>query len=256
MRYVRRVRRIARDQQRPCDPAAKKPIAIGIDPSLTGTAVVVLGAGTIEWSHCWTTKQTLQRKHQNLLSFYKTPDHAGHADRVARVSLMADWVLNSIKDWVTTPDYEVYAAIEGLAMSQRSNRASDLAELSGAIKVGLFRLGVPFRIYDPLTLKLAWTGDGHAEKSLMIMTCYQRWRLDYTKLGSAGENFADATLLAHLLDLELGLRDGRKDWKKDLNATLRKVLQRKTKAEPVPLRTRPFIDAGAVAAKDPVLGSA
>lgn len=249
-RYIRRVRKTY-------PPRGERTIVIGIDPSLTGTAVaVVADPGVVEWSHGWTDKKTLQRRHQNKLSFYKMGDKPSHADRVARIGLMSTWVLEVVKEYASTPDYKVYAAIEGLAFSQRSNRASDLAELSGVIKQGLMRLNVPFRIYDPLTLKAAWTGQGTADKSMMIMTCFRRFKIDYTQMESAGDNFADATLLAMLLFTEVELRDGRKDIKKDLDGYVRKAMLRKTKAEPVRLVDRPLICTDEVSPAQTVLGGA
>lgn len=252
---IRRVRKIIR--RTPVDPAGKKVIVVGVDPSLTGTAVVVIGgAGGIEWQHGWTKTKTLQRRHPDVLSFFALPDKPTMSDRLARINLMASWVVDAVAEWSRVEDYETYVAIEGLAVSQRSNRASDLAELSGIIKNRIvFGLKVPLRIYDPMTLKLAWTGKGTADKSMMIMSAFRRFKVDYTAMESAGDNFADALLLAQLLYHEVEVRAGRKDVKHDLDGQLRKVLQRKTKAEPITLLKRPLITEKEVKAQPPVLGT-
>lgn len=254
-KYIRRVRKVRNGDNR-CErqPMDNRVIVAGIDPSLTGTALVIVASpGIVEYSHGWTDKKALQKRHPEQLSWYGLPEKAGHADRIARVGLMISWVLDIVEEYAVTDGYDVYAAIEGLAVSQRSNRASDLAELSGGIKHGLMRLNVPFRIYDPLTLKMAWTGQGGADKAAMVMQCFRRFRLDYTKLESAGDNFADATLLAQLLYHEVELRSGRM-LLKDLDGQLRKIMRRTTKKEPLPLLKQPFVSPSGIAATDPIMG--
>lgn len=252
---IRRIRKVVR-LKKPVDPSEGKPIIIGVDPSLQGSAVVVLGSicGHIEWSHGWTVNRALQKRHVELLSYFKLPEKAGHADRLSRVRMMADWVLECIREWAFTPDYHVHVAMEGLAVSQRSNRASDLAELSGYVKQGMMQMDVPFRLYDPTTLKMAWTGQGKADKAAMVMQCFRRWKVDYTELEEAGDNFADATLLAQLLRHEVEIRAGRMNIRKDIDGQLRKILLRKTKDEPVPLISQPLISPSGIAAAPAVLG--
>lgn len=253
--HQKKVREAAGRKKGWADVAGKRVVVIGVDPSLVGTAlVVVVSGGGIEYSHGWTDVQSLQKRHPEQLSYFKIPDHAGMADRLARIALMTEWVTGMIDEWSSVSEYEVYVAIEGLAVSQRSNRASDLAELGGGIKQWLMRNTVPFRIYDPSTLKRAWTGHGDADKPMMMMACFRRFGVDYTQLEKAGDNFADATLLAQLLYHEVEIRAGRKDVK-DLDGLLKTILRRATKKEPVSLLEQELISIRGVRAKDPIVGS-
>lgn len=247
-RYIRRIRKTFPD-------IGPRTVAIGIDPSLSGTALAVaVPPMDIEWVHGWTDKKATQRRNPVKLSHYKIADAGSHADRIARIDLVASWVAKVVQEYVSSPGYRVHVALEGLAYSKRSSRASDLAELSGVIKRDLFRRGIPFRIYDPMSVKAAWTGSGTADKAAMVMACFRRFGLDYTTLETAGDNFADATLLALLLLTELGVRDGSLDLERDVDAKRARVLLRTTRAQPRPLIETPFVCADEVGSAAPILG--
>lgn len=245
---IRKVRKVVQTTK----PNDRRVVCIGIDPSLIGSGIAVVASpGVLEWAHGWTDKKGLQKKHPEHLTYFKLKD-SSDANRLARIELVADWLLHCIGEW-SNDNYELYVAIEGYAMSRLSNRASDLHELGGTIKLALWEQRIPFRIYTPTELKAAWTGQGNADKSAMIMTCFRRFNVDYTLFESAGENLADATLLAHLLYQEVEVKAGRMQVKGCL-ASVRKALLKTTKAAPEALLTRPFCHQDIADIEEPVFG--
>lgn len=229
-----------------------KPKAIvGIDPSLRGHAMALIAEDKVRAAVGWTEKKTLQRRCTDTLCWYKmkgnTPSNKQH-----RCSLLAKWTLANLTP-LAVAGYDVYVSMEGYAFSKRSQGLSDIHELCGAIKLGLWHANVPLRIYDPTSVKLAWTGNGHADKDEMRDACTKLFGMNFDKEGSAGEDLADAVLIAALLHTELEIRDGRLVLE-ELGADMRRVMLRTTKAEPEALITRPFIHRCEADVVEPVLG--
>ena len=80
-----------------------------------------------------------------------------------------DYVSNLILNMVDAEN-PTLAVIEGYALAfnkRRSNTIFDLAELGGAIKLGLYRRRIRIMIVPPTSLKLFVTGSGRADKDMM-----------------------------------------------------------------------------------------
>lgn len=226
--------RIIRKTVKPNPPT----VAIGIDPSLTGTGVAMFHNGLIRWFQCWTEIKSLARGHKDTLKWYK-PQGKTIGDQIARIHAIVTWIMDRI-DSETCIGGNVYVALEGYAFVRHSRALSDLHELSGYIKQLLFERSIPFRVYDPMSVKMAATGNGHADKGAMMLACFKRFGLDVSQYGSAGENIADACLIAWLLDSELQAKTGHISID-DMQPSVRKVLLRETKASPEALISRPFV---------------
>jgi len=211
-------------------------VAIGIDQSLIGTAIAVVQDGEVLYFHGWTDKKKLQERNADLLSFFSLKAKTVQ-ERTARIEFVADWI-NSVVD-VWKDCYTPYVAIEGYALSRLSASASDLHELGGRIKSDLWHGRTPFRIYNPKTLKMAWTNNGAAQKEEMIECCEDLCGIDLEPFGAARDNIADAILIAQLLWLELKVKVGTGSLI-SLPRSVRKAFSRVTKAEPVSLLHRPF----------------
>lgn len=64
------------------------------------------------------------------------------------------------------------AVIEGYgAGSVRGMTIAKLGEVAGVVKLRLFRMGVPFTLVPPSSLKKFATGKGNASKDLMVAAC-------------------------------------------------------------------------------------
>lgn len=233
----------------------EKLICIGIDPSLVGTGIAVVESpGEIAFLHGWTNKKSIQKRHPERLSYFdilKDKKSSQEALRLFRIELITDWVLHQVSYWAAQGT-EVYVAIEGYALSAHSNRASDLHELCGLIKLGIWEKEIPLRVYSPTSIKKAWTGNGAADKSMMIMTAFRRFDVDCTAYEHAGENLADAALIAFMLYHEVALKRGDITLK-DCGKHLRESFLKITKSEPEALITRPFIKQSESLPK-PILG--
>jgi Holliday junction resolvasome RuvABC endonuclease subunit len=201
----------------------------------------MLVGGKLHAFHGWTPVKKLQKQFPDTLCWFKSPSNT-EQHKQNRLQVIADWVCGMVREYYNAwPSVHCYAAIEGYAFAIRSRGLSDLHELGGAIKRDLWMMEVPYRIYDPKSVKLAWTGYGSAEKEDMIAAAGDLFGVDLSIYGSAADNLADAMLLAALLDLELDLRAGEVPLK-SLPERQRLVLLRATKAEPEALITRPLVE--------------
>lgn len=225
----------------PTRPLARKKgerITVGIDPSISGTGLAAFRDGELVYYKAWTEVRKLKTDHPHHIIWFKAKEH-DHGSRLARIKMIANWVAEELLTLGAHGD-QLTAAIEGYAFAARASSASDLHELGGAIKLVMLELGVPFQIYAPSSVKLAATGVGGADKGDMKIACLKKLNLDVTKYGKAGENIADACMIAWLLGQEMAIRDGVLALRK-APADVRRVLLHTTKAEPVALISRKLI---------------
>lgn len=225
-------------------------ICVGIDPSLSGHAIAVLCDGELQFASGWTDKKTLQKKNPHTLNWLKLPPKAREADRQKRLCVLTNWtrqIINSVMCGANS----VHVAIEGYAYSKRGKGLHGVHGLVEWIKQLLWIRGVPFRVYDPLSVKLAWTGKGTADKAEMQEVCADYFGTAFEKEGAAGENLADAVLIAGLLHKELEIREGRL-LLENIDEDTRRVMLRTTKSEPEAIITRNFVTAGASVVTDPI----
>lgn len=226
-------------------------VTVGIDPSMTGTGVAVFTDGELVKYWAWTEIKSLQKRNRGTLIYFKKPQGITPSTQLGRIRMIAGWIGERLTELTMHGD-EVTVALEGLALNARGRGVSDLYELSGQIKQTLLTLDIPFRIYDPLSVKLAATGNGSADKGDMKIACYRKLGLDVTPYGKAGENIADACLLAWLLEQELAIKAGALGIKK-LPADTRKVLLRTTKAAQIALISLDLISNESINLVEPVV---
>lgn len=214
-------------------------VAIGIDPSLNGSAIAVLVNGVVQKVQGWTDKVTVQKSYPEFIHWFKLPAKSGFSERQYRVQVMTEWIVQQVGTHLSS-GAQVYVSIEGYAHSKRSIRLSDIHELCGIVKQSMWSMGAPFRIYDPKTLKMAWA-TGNADKHEMMKACADLFGYDYRALGeNPGSNLADAFLLAQLLWVEIQVKLGMVSIS-ELTPNLQKILTRTTPASPQSLLNIPFI---------------
>lgn len=152
-------------------------IAIGIDPSLTGTAVCVLRDGNRE-----------------PLDMHRFSSAAadGVYGRINRYSGLSASVLDAVSGM--SPEATVF--IEGYSFASPGNSARWLAEYGGVLRYGL--IGAGFKVIEvpPQSLKKFATGKGGAKKEMVMAHVAQRWNRIFDT-----SDEADAFCLA-----QLGLR--------------------------------------------------
>lgn len=99
--------------------------------------------------------------------------------------------------------------LEGYAFGAH-NKAHQIGELGGVIRLLLHDLGVPFVEVPPKSLKKFATGTGNAPKDAMIAHAIRTFGFD-----GSDNNEADAWLLWHMAQYALGDDMGRRTIKRD-----------------------------------------
>ena len=160
-------------------------LIIGIDPSLTSTGIVVLRDGKVELAVTTKNKPAL-----------------GTIDRVRLIYERIVCVAESLTDgekW-QAPDLIV---IEGFSYGSKGRSVFDIAYLGWRIREELERLrtedNIPWLEVPPSQLKKFATGQGNANKEIILQQVYKRWGVEFSD-----NNQADAYVLAQIGRAYLG----------------------------------------------------
>lgn len=156
---------------------------IGLDPSLTGFGVAILGDdGRIALSTISTTPKQ-----------YKTRFH--------RIRSIVTDVWELVKD---VANQDVSICIERPFVNPKNmNEQQDLIVLSYAVREKLYWGGLTWKDVAPMSLKKFVCGSGKAEKSMMLMKVYQHW-----DVSAGNDNEGDAAALAYLAKAAFMIQDG------------------------------------------------
>jgi Holliday junction resolvasome RuvABC endonuclease subunit len=156
-----------------------KPVAVGIDQSLTGFAVAVVDVVEPSNYEIWV---------------YKSPYRG-----VQRLNDIAEWLTAKL-DFLDGNGNDIYdIAMEGSVLQSQS--ASVLGELIGTVKLTLFTvfkdsnsqiLRTPLQV-PPMTLKKFVSGKGNAKKDEIMLQIYKRYGVEINE-----NNAADAYGLARI----------------------------------------------------------
>ena len=154
-------------------------LIIGIDPSLTSTGIVVLRGNKVE-----------------LAVTTKNKPELGTIDRVRLIYERIVCVAESLTDgekW-QAPDLIV---IEGFSYGSKGRSVFDIAYLGWRIREELERLrtedNIPWLEVPPSQLKKFATGQGNANKEIILQQVYKRWGVEFSD-----NNQADAYVLARI----------------------------------------------------------
>jgi crossover junction endodeoxyribonuclease RuvC len=150
-------------------------ISIGIDPSLTGTGMVVLKDGELY------TARTVKNK----------PD----LPIIQRVSDIYCNVLNVANIQKYTPGKDkIILAIEGFSYGSKGRAVFETGYLGWRIREELVEASsVPYIDVPPTALKKFATGKGNCGKDLILQQVYKRWGIELSD-----NNQADAYVLAQI----------------------------------------------------------
>jgi len=145
---------------------------MGVDPSLTATAAVVLSDGQILFQGIIKSK----------------------VKGVARLSDLESQFQKLIKDNPVS-----LIAIEGYAYGMsKSSMLASLGELGGLLRVAMHRAKVSYVNVSPGTLKKFVTGKGNHKKEQMLMFTLQKWGVAFED-----NNLCDAYGLARVAEAVL-----------------------------------------------------
>ena len=163
-------------------------LIIGIDPSLTSTGIVVLRGNKVE-----------------LAVTTKNKPELGTIDRVRLIYERIVCVAENLTDgekW-QAPDLIV---IEGFSYGSKGRSVFDIAYLGWRIREELERLrtedNIPWLEVPPSQLKKFATGQGNANKEIILQQVYKRWGVEFSD-----NNQADAYVLAQIGRAYLGETD-------------------------------------------------
>ncbi|SNS21073.1 crossover junction endodeoxyribonuclease RuvC [Anaerovirgula multivorans] len=150
---------------------------IGIDPSLTGTGLIILNEdGEIVLSRCIVTKQSKQENHTQ--------------DTMARVKDIKDCIMSELKG----NEYKIYVAVEGFSYGSRGRAVFDIAYMGYRIREELLDTDITFIEPTPSQVKKFATGKGNSPKNVVMLEVYKRWGEEFTD-----DNLADAYVLAQIV---------------------------------------------------------
>lgn len=106
--------------------------------------------------------------------------------------------------------------LEGYALFSRTGKAMDRGELAGIVKRYLFEVKIPLLIIPPKSLKKYMTGNGNADKDLVIKCAIENSRCLFLKvINSRRNDIADAYAVANIALAKAGHIDVA-GWRKDL----------------------------------------
>ena len=187
-------------------------VVIGIDPSFSSTAIVVVKDGSLIKSYIVThnkpkVKYTkIAERYNNIFEYvnycYSTLSNfpEGDAELLKTQNIIeATKAIISIILLYKKQNYEIEVYMEGVAFSSRRTQSLvELGALNFNIRINLIKHDIPFHIITPSANKKAFTGNGVADKKLMIKTFLMlnpsyHPLVGYIKMDDIADAFAVAT---------------------------------------------------------------
>lgn len=183
-----------------------KQLVIGIDPSFSSTGIAIIKDGSLIKSYIVThnkpkVKYTkIAEQYNNIFEYvhyeYIVPDN----ELIKTQNIIeATKAILSIILLYKNQGYKIEVYMEGVAFSSRRTQSLvELGALNYNIRINLIKLGIPFHIITPSANKKAFTGNGAADKELMIKTFlmlnpdYQSL-VGYIKMDDIADAYAVAT---------------------------------------------------------------
>lgn len=247
---------------------SKKFLIFGFDISLEHWGITCIGSDTGEllgsWSSYPTKKWVVEDIPEIKYIGRQSPGKEKDEQKAPFTQRRIRMAIRRIKCVVTKAllkyskvGYEhddFYISIEGYSYQSQTTSICQIAEVTGALKHVMFEMGGRLRVHDPSTLKQFGAGLGNAKKIQMIEAArYQGFNVPDTiikpttsggilvDVDGPGTDIVDAWFLAHMLYMELQLRDGRKVIG-DLDTIKQGIFKRISVYYPVDLMKRPFMD--------------
>lgn len=150
----------------------KRRLYIGVDPSLTGTALVALD----EQARVQTAA-TIQPKHRGV-------------ERLAELRDAVGQILRKVAD----AGEIARVALEGYSLGNRNQAGvRSMAEWGGVLRLALYEAGLPWIEIPPATAKKYATGRGDAPKDRIALAAFKRWGIELQD-----EHQTDAYVLARI----------------------------------------------------------
>ena len=198
-------------------------IVVGIDPSLTGTGIIVLRNG--ELGKALTTKNepklgTIER----VRRIYEQINNV--IENLATYSSAAYFAANCLESPPLSPkkiqwEPPSLIVIEGFSYGSKGRGVFDIAYLGWRIREELERYrtedDIPWLEVSPSQVKQFATGKGNANKEIVLQQVYKRWGVEFND-----NNQADVYVLAQIGRAYLSEMDNLTDFQQKVIRALRK----------------------------------
>ena len=185
-------------------------LRIGIDPSFSSTGISIVKDGSLLKSYIVThsrpkVKYTkIAERYNNIFEYvnyeYMVPGIDQDAELIKTQNVIeATKAIISIILLYKMQNYEIEVYMEGVAFSSRRTQSLvELGALNYNIRINLLNHHIPFHIITPSANKKAFTGNGAADKELMIKTFLMlnpsyRPLVGYIKMDDIADAYALAT---------------------------------------------------------------
>lgn len=187
-----------------------KQLMIGVDPSFSSTGISVVENNKLIKSYIVThnkpkVKYTkIAEQYNNIFEYVHYEYMVTGVDQDAEL-IKTQNIIEATKSILSIillykkQNYDIEVYMEGVAFSSRRTQSLvELGALNFNIRINLIKLGIPFHIITPSANKKAFTGNGAADKELMIKTFlmlnpeYQSL-VGYIKMDDIADAFAVAT---------------------------------------------------------------
>jgi Holliday junction resolvasome RuvABC endonuclease subunit len=222
---------------------------LGCDGALNHGAVVELTDGELSWFSYYTSNVGAAKQSKDGHRVPARPAEIDkHAWGVQRLAWLEDWWDKQV--FVThRPDY---AGVEDYAIRAEQG-AHYMGELGGIIRILLWFRGIPFRLHDPVSVKMFATNDGTAKKDLVEEMVKSQWGADFSAYNpppnpkakhqnrETSEDLADAYAIAKLVWFEYLMRTGQMKASELGHPKKIQVFNRVTKTYPVNILGREWI---------------
>ena len=191
-------------------------LIIGVDPSFSSTGISIVKDNTLLKSyivtHCkpkvkfnkvsdrfTSIFEYVHYCYSTLSDFPETDPEILKTQNIIEATKAIISIILLYKIQYAPQNYKIEVYMEGVAFSSRRTQSLvELGALNYNIRINLIKLGIPFHIITPSANKKAFTGNGAADKELMIKTflmlnpSYQPL-VGYIKMDDIADAFALAT---------------------------------------------------------------
>ena len=181
-------------------------LIVGIDPSFSSTGMSIVCDNKLIKSYIVThnkpkVKYTKIAEQYNNIFEYVNYEYMVSGDEFIKTQniIEATKTILSIILLYKNQGYNIEVYMEGVAFSSRRTQSLvELGALNYNIRINLIKHDIPFHIITPSANKKAFTGNGAADKELMIKTFLMlnpsyRALVGYIKMDDIADAFAVAT---------------------------------------------------------------
>lgn len=191
-------------------------LCIGIDPSFSSTGISIVKDNTLLKSyivtHCkpkvkfnkvsdrfTSIFEYVHYCYSTLSDFPETDPEILKTQNIIEATKAIISIILLYKIQYAPQNYKIEVYMEGVAFSSRRTQSLvELGALNYNIRINLIKLGIPFHIITPSANKKSFTGNGAADKELMIKTFLMlnpsyHPLVGYIKMDDIADAFALAT---------------------------------------------------------------